>query len=315
MTRKEPLTVLLPVRDAQTSVGFALCDLIAGVRPSDEILVVDDGSIDSTPQVLGRLRSLHPQIRVVRTTGVGLVGALNLGLREAGNRWIARADADDRYPANRLEVQRSAIRSDVVLIAGDYRQVSQGRLIGEIPCALGHPFVSMSLVNPQRIPHPGVMFDREAVLAAGGYRKEDFPAEDLGLWLRLAHDGQLVGVPHVVVNWSMSPKSISQSHQGAQRAKTAELLERMLPALGLSQMTRLDVATELARYASASRPGERRVLLARDVRSARGLGVDQSVYRAVVRAVQSHPASSTLALGRLAAEQARRRRLRRGFSA
>lgn len=260
----EPISLLLPVRNGAMTVGLALEDLAAGLDPNDEILVVDDGSEDETSQVLSRWSQRDQRIRILRTVGIGLVGALNLGIREARHGWIARADSDDRYPRDRLLGQRKAFHDDVVLVTGDYRLVSASADTTLIACALGHPFVAAGLIHPQRIPHPGVTYRRDAVLDVGGYRREDFPAEDLALWMRLCNVGKLVGIPAVVVDWTLNPASVSHTRQKQQRAKTAELLTGFAPAC-LQGLTSESVEQELLRYSAAPLGDQRALLLLRDL--------------------------------------------------
>lgn len=305
-----PITVLMPVRDGEATLREALGDLIAGLGPGDELLAVDDGSRDSTPAILRQWAREEPRLIVLRTTGVGLVGALNLGLREASNAWVARADADDRYPPDRLRLQRAAVADGVVLVSGDYRVAHSGRIISELPCALTHPFVAASLIHPQRIPHPGVLFDRDAVLSVGGYRPEDFPTEDLALWVRLAQVGHLVGVPSLTVDWTLHRGSITHQNQVQQRRQTADLvtLVRFLPCV--ASIGPADVGRELAAYDSTRLAAQRRVLLARDLRALSRLGVAEAAYRKVRKSVLSDPWASGKAAYGISSEWRRRRGVR-----
>ena len=304
-----PVTVVMPVRNGEMSVGKAISDLTTAMGLGDELLVVNDGSDDGSYRILKHWAKLDARLRVISTPGLGIADALNLGLREASHTRVARADCDDRYPAGRLEAQRLALQGDVALVAGDYRIVAPSGLITYMPCALGRPFVAISLINPQRVPHPGVVLNRDAVITAGGYRKEDFPAEDLGLWLRLAAEGDFVGVPGVVVDWTMAPGSVSHSRQTEQRSATQRLLAAWRPAL-LDQVDDGAVSRELARYEASSHARERALLLLRDLRAwpqrgERLPGEDQIVGSSV-----RHPASTIRAGWRLTREARQRRHAR-----
>lgn len=307
--RSEPVSVLMPVRDGASHVARALEDLVAGLGPDDELLAVDDGSTDSTPQILTEWASRDARVRVITTPGIGLVDALTLGIRESTHGWIARADADDRYPSNRLSFQRDALGPGVGLVTGDYRLIPAQGASTFLPCALGHPFVALSLINPQRIPHPGVLFNRDAVIAAGGYRKEDFPAEDLGLWLRLSAEGDFVGVPGVVVDWTMAPGSVSHSRQAEQRSATQRLLAAWRPAL-LDQVDDAAVSRELDRYETSSHSRERALLLLRDIRAWHQRGERLPGEAKILRSSARHPLSTLRAGWRLACEARWRRQAR-----
>lgn len=313
MSVQGPLSVLMPVRNGQGTVSAALRDLLVAMDPEDELLIVDDGSLDGTPDLLRNATARDPRVRVLRTDGVGLVSALNLGMRESRYRWIARADADDRYPADRLRRQRAAMEPGVVLVTGDYQLSSGSTCLGEIPCALTAPFVVASLIHPQRVPHPGVLLDGEAVQAVGGYREADFPAEDLALWLRLAHEGSFVGVPNCVLDWTMSKSSVTHTRQAAQRQKTSDLLRTIFPLEVLRSLSSADVARELDALAGTRQESMRRVLLYRDLRSLESLGVGKRVSLEVMSTLVRSPWRTLEAGTKLVRDRRRRERLRMSF--
>jgi glycosyltransferase involved in cell wall biosynthesis len=314
MALRGPLSVLMPVRNGQQTLNAALRDLLVAMDPEDELLIVDDGSLDGTPALLRNASASDSRVRVLRTDGVGLVGALNLGMRESRYRWIARADADDRYPVDRLRRQRAAVSPGVVLVTGDY-QLSSGSVgLGEIPCALTAPFVVASLIHPQRVPHPGVLLDRDAVQAAGAYRASDFPAEDLALWLRLAHEGAFVGVPDRVLDWTMGKSSVTHTRQAAQRRKTSELLRTIFPAEIVRSLSSGDVERELEALAGHRQEPTRRVLLYRDLRSLESLGVDKHLSLRVGRTLVRSPWRTLEAGTKLVRDRRRRERLRTSFA-
>lgn len=99
------ISVILPVRNGAQTLDTALCSLKNQTLTPEECLVIDDGSTDSTPEILSRWTQIWPAVRVIRTSGVGISRALNRGLDEATGDWIARMDADDRCHPLRMERQ------------------------------------------------------------------------------------------------------------------------------------------------------------------------------------------------------------------
>jgi len=103
------VSVLVPARDEERVIEetvrcLARLDYHAGGRRRYEIIVIDDGSRDGTPQILQRLaRELG--IRVVRTAGggCGKAAALNAGTRHARGRLLAVFDADARVAPDYLQ--------------------------------------------------------------------------------------------------------------------------------------------------------------------------------------------------------------------
>jgi glycosyltransferase involved in cell wall biosynthesis len=117
MTATGPLvSVIIPVYNG----AQFLADAVDSVRAQDyrpiDILVVDDGSTDGTPEVAERLAT---HIRYIRQDNAGPPAARNLGLRLARGTLIAFLDADDLWTENKLAIQIARLMqppaADIVL--------------------------------------------------------------------------------------------------------------------------------------------------------------------------------------------------------
>jgi glycosyltransferase involved in cell wall biosynthesis len=222
------ISVLMSVRNGAQFLPNSIKDIETNVLEDDEILIINDGSSDETEEILTNWARTNSQVRVITTDALGFANALNLGIKEANNNWIARFDVDDRYPFNRLSVQRALIAVDVSAIFCDYQFWSEAKeSLGVIPGAITASATAVSLISSQRTPHPGVIFNRLAVTAAGGYRSEDFPAEDISLWLRMAKSGKLITTPQVLVNYRLSQTSMSGSNRNLGISKTQVVINEI----------------------------------------------------------------------------------------
>jgi glycosyltransferase involved in cell wall biosynthesis len=262
----EKISVLMPVKNGAQFLLTSIRNIESNVAPDDEILIVNDGSIDETPQILKSWARRNPNVRLLESGGTGLVSALNLGISEAGNKWIARFDVDDEYSDSRIAQQRKLITPLTSAIFCDYRfHNPRGKSLGVIPSAVGADATAISLISSQRTPHPGVIFNREFVLEAGGYRKEDFPAEDISLWLRLAKVGQIVSVPEVLLEYRLSKNSVSAENRTIALSKTNHLIRQ----IGINQKhVNACLQTWMAQfqdYSGMSFPSERKLLFYRDL--------------------------------------------------
>lgn len=102
------LSVVIPAKDEAESLPQLVTEIVAALRPlcrrdepsasrlrGFEILIIDDGSTDATPQVLRDLELDHPELRPIRLrANVGQSGATAVGFRAARGAWIATLDAD-----------------------------------------------------------------------------------------------------------------------------------------------------------------------------------------------------------------------------
>ncbi len=109
--RPSPLvSVIIPSHD----YGRFLAEAVESVRaqgvPDVEILVVDDASGDDTPAVLARLAG--PDLRGIRIEARDVSTARNTGLAEAGGRYLAFLDADDRWTPGKLQRQLEVMEAE-----------------------------------------------------------------------------------------------------------------------------------------------------------------------------------------------------------
>lgn len=111
------VTVIVPAFNAACTIREALDSVCVQTMRSIEIIVVDDGSTDSTPEVLRDAADRDGRIRVFRKENGGVSSARNLGLAEARGTWVAFLDADDRMAPDYLQslLDAAALGTDVVI--------------------------------------------------------------------------------------------------------------------------------------------------------------------------------------------------------
>jgi glycosyltransferase involved in cell wall biosynthesis len=105
------VTVIITTYNYGRFILEAIQSVLAQTTTADlQIVVVDDGSTDETPDVLARLRD--PRLELVRTPNKGISGARNEGLARAKGDFIAFLDGDDRWVPHKLEYQLAVMRSE-----------------------------------------------------------------------------------------------------------------------------------------------------------------------------------------------------------
>jgi len=95
------VTVIIPAYNHEDFVVEAIASVFAQSLKDFELLIVDDGSTDST---LNRIRTFDdPRITVIVQENQGAAAALNRGLEESKGRYISILNSDDRYHPDRLQ--------------------------------------------------------------------------------------------------------------------------------------------------------------------------------------------------------------------
>ncbi len=213
------LSVLLPCYNAAATLDEALESLARQTFRNFEVVAVDDGSTDATPDILTRWSGRGLPLRVLRAPHRGLVPALQEGLAACRAPLVARMDADDRAHPLRFAAQVDFLRShpavDVVsclVEAFPKAQVRSGmaRYLGWLNALLTDEDIRREIFVESPLVHPSVTFRKAAVEAAGGYRDPGW-AEDYDLWLRLSLCGaRFAKVPRILHFWRERPQRLTR---------------------------------------------------------------------------------------------------------
>lgn len=179
-------------------VTYNRADLLANaidsaLRQSDpdfELLVVDDGSTDETPQLLAGVRDAR--LRSVRQANGGEAAARNCALREARGRFVVWLDSDDELLPDTIAAYRAVVEREpqVDVIYGNLLRVDgQGRPDGGFRYVPGGQVGFPTLFYHNQLPNPGTAVRRERALEVGGYDVKLPTSPDYDLWTRLACAG------------------------------------------------------------------------------------------------------------------------------
>ncbi|MBC8377964.1 MAG: glycosyltransferase family 2 protein [Planctomycetes bacterium] len=107
------ISVVIPAYNAEKHIARAIESALAQTRPADEIIVVDDGSADTTAEVV---RSFGDKVVLIQQENAGASVARNAGLEAATGDWIAFLDADDEWVSNKLELQIAHLKRNPDLV-------------------------------------------------------------------------------------------------------------------------------------------------------------------------------------------------------
>lgn len=189
MTASPQVSVVIPAYNAEAHIGEALQSLRSQTCQDMEVIVVDDGSSDRTPELVP---SRFPEVRFIRQANAGASSARNRGVREARGEWVAFLDADDAWHPDKLRAQLALMqRHPDVRLCRTLGAESPLTDLGPIPngpdgLPMHELFTSLAptLMNPY-FTTSTVMVRRDAFLAVGGFDTSLKIAEDIDLFLRI----------------------------------------------------------------------------------------------------------------------------------
>ena len=186
MTRRAPVTVVVPAYNAARFLPVTLQSLQQQTTVPEQIVVVDDGSTDDTAKVAEGFGAT-----VVRQQQKGPGAARNRGLEAATSEFVAFLDADDWYVPDKLErsvevlteLRAGCMCTDAWIVRDD-RIEGRKNLHRYVPSVLTLELLLRS--NP--VICSSVVARRDAVLGAGRFDEHPdlIATEDFDLWLRMS---------------------------------------------------------------------------------------------------------------------------------
>ena len=214
------VSILMPIRNEARYLQAALNSLNSQTLTKWELIAVDDGSCDETPQILAAAIKLDARVHVIRREGGGLVAALNAGMKACRGPLLARMDGDDICHPRRLELQAAYLdaRPDTGLVACNFKHfprtgLKQGMIDYESwqNSLTDHSLIIRDLFVESPFVHPGIMTRRTIMEDLGGYHHNSWP-EDYDLWLRMAASGVQFGrLPHSLLFWRDHPERATRT--------------------------------------------------------------------------------------------------------
>ncbi len=207
------IDVLIPVYNAASTLDSSLTSVTEQTFPDFRIVIVDDGSSDSTPALLAQWIAKDQRIEVFRKPNGGIVDALNFGLERCTAPFVARFDADDISFPERLACQRAYLLENPTCVAVGcaVEHIDEaGFAITGLPQP-GPPGAADPNLAPALEPyiiHPFLMARRDAIAQVGGYRHVP-NSEDSDLLWRLSEIGKLHNSSDVLGKYRVHHKSVS----------------------------------------------------------------------------------------------------------
>lgn len=209
------ISVVMPVFNGQRFLAQAMDSLLAQSFTDFEVVAVDDGSTDETPEILRGYAKRDGRIRVIHGDHAGISAALNRGIEASTHEWVARIDADDVASPDRFSKQIAAARSNPdVVIWGSYANHvdANGRVLGLSKCGPTSVDEFRKLRGAGEdcyVIHPTSMLRKDVVQKVGGYDSRFNFCEDFELFDRMAEHGAVVALPEPLLLYRIHATSIS----------------------------------------------------------------------------------------------------------
>lgn len=227
------ISIILPTYNGSKWLRRAIESVQNQTYTNWELLVIDDGSIDNSAQIVTDLVQKDARIIYIKNEqNLGIQKTLNKGLKQAKGEYIARLDDDDQWiEEDKLKKQIEFLEknSDYVLVGTgvvvvDEEEKEQFRYL--VPET--NKRIKNKLLGKNCFVHSSVLFKKSAVLELGGYSesKEVYHIEDYDLWLKLGTKGKLANLPIYGVQFTLRSGSISSTNKTIQFKRIISLIKK-----------------------------------------------------------------------------------------
>ncbi len=226
------VSVIIPAYNAERYLTDAIKSVQSQTATDWELIVVDDGSTDTTPDIVRAVAVSDPRLRLVQRANGGLPAARNSGIRAASetSKFISFLDGDDLWEPDALEILLGALeRSPECLgahalsryVDADNQPIREGELEGrglrrqtlghqgtcELTSEMPTTFDVLAIRNCFTV--GAILLRKSAFDRAGLFDEELRACEDWDLWLRMCVHGNIAFTNRVVCRYRQHGSNMS----------------------------------------------------------------------------------------------------------
>lgn len=196
-----------------------------------ELIVVDDGSTDTTQEIIAELSAHDDRIKlVVHQQNQGIGPTRNHALREAHGEFLAVLDSDDEWLSReKLEEQVDFLRHNPRVVAvGTYASVinQSGDSMRSIQAPDVDSAIRTSILRVNPFVHSSMLMRTASVREVGGYDETFAPLEDYDLWCKLGQQGELANLPEEMTAYRSHAGNITKSRRRQAFVLSLAIVER-----------------------------------------------------------------------------------------
>ncbi|QKW08136.1 glycosyltransferase [Streptomyces sp. NA04227] len=211
---RDPVTVLVPAYNEEAGIASTVYSLLASTHPELQIIVIDDGSSDTTADIAEAIDD--PRVTVIRKANGGKPSALNTGLANARHDIVVMVDADTILEPEALSrLVQPLAHPSVGAVSGNTKVGNRRSLLGKwqhLEYVLGFNLDRRMAEVLECMPTvPGAIgaFRKDALMGVGGVSDETL-AEDTDLTMAMWRAGWRVVYVESAVAWTEVPTTVRQ---------------------------------------------------------------------------------------------------------
>lgn len=205
------VSVIIPTYNSARYVVDAVESVLAQTYRDFEVIVIDDGSTDETPEVMKRYGA---PVRYLRQENAGVAAARNRGIAESSGRYVAFLDADDVWLPQKLERQINALAINYGVQACDTGYVLADTTLNPVAVKRnlrsGSTFKEL-LLRGTVVFIGSVICEKEILERVGGFDPALSQCADWDMWIRVSSQTEFVYIDEALVYYRQHDTNMSRS--------------------------------------------------------------------------------------------------------
>jgi glycosyltransferase involved in cell wall biosynthesis len=218
MNNKPLVSIITPAYNSSASIGVTIESVIKQTYENWELIVVDDGSTDSTASIVSNFINQDNRIYLIKSPkNTGMPGrAKNMAILKAAGELIAFIDSDDFWNREKLSIQVPyMVASDIDLCySGGWYVDNNSILKGEFVPKYTEGWLFNELLNNYEINNQTVILKRKSLFALDEprFNPDILIGEDYELFMRIARTGKLLALPNKLAFYRVRNDSITRTN-------------------------------------------------------------------------------------------------------
>ena len=209
------ISVIMSVYNAEKYLKEAVDSILNQTYKNFEFIIINDCSSDNSLLILQEYEKIHDNIILINNIqNLGLTKNLNLALKHANGKYIARMDADDISELDRFQKQVDFLESNTSIdILGTFSKNinEKGEITGTRSTPITHKDIMKILPKLSPLSHPTVMFRKDSLEKIGFYNDKYKTSQDYDMWFRASRAGlKFYNIPEFLLKYRMNDDYIGR---------------------------------------------------------------------------------------------------------
>ncbi len=227
------ISVILPIFNGEKHIEKTLKTILNQTYKNFELMIINDGSTDKTPEILSRIKDKRVKV-INNKKNLGVTKSLNLGIKKARCKYIARCDSDDLNYPKRFEKQINFLEEnpEYVLIGSNAKWINEkGKTLKGFKVKIEDRDIRRWMYIRNQFHHPSVMYKKSIFEKVGGYNEKFNGVEDYELWFRMMKFGKVYNLKENLIERRINEEGVT-----AKKHWKIEFLALVVRLINLKQL-------------------------------------------------------------------------------